>query len=61
MTRAPFLLMILLAPMTAWAGEGWTIAISGEVRAGEHFTAELPGGLVFALDATREAPPNPPG
>jgi hypothetical protein len=61
MTRAPLLLMILLAPMMAWAGEGWTIAISGEVRAGEDFTAELPGGLVFALDATREAPPNQPG
>jgi hypothetical protein len=55
------LLVLLLAPVPARAEEGWTVAISGEVSAGEDFTAELPGGLLFALEATRQAPPNPPG
>ena len=50
MIRAVAVLLVL-APLIARAQEGWTEAISGEVRAGEDFTAELPGGLVFRLEA----------
>ena len=54
-------LMILLAPFAARAEAGWTVSLSGEVNAGEDFSARLPGGLVFTLEAVRQAPPNPSG
>ncbi len=58
----PLALFLFLAlPADTLAGDGWTITISGEVRAGEDFAAPLPGGLLFALDAVPQAPPNPPG
>lgn len=61
MRRVLPVLVFLLVPVAAPAEEGWTLAVSGEVEAGEDFSAELPGGLVFTLEATRQAPPNPPG
>lgn len=62
MRRALPLLVILLMPVAAaLAEEGWTVAVSGEVGAGEDFTADLPDGLVFVLEAVRQAPPNPAG
>jgi hypothetical protein len=61
MMRLVTVLLLALVPLLARAEEGWTVAISGEVSAGEDFTAELPGGLLFALEAARQAPPNPPG
>jgi hypothetical protein len=54
MIRAVPVLLLVLAPLIAKAEEGWTEAVSGEVRAGEDFTAELPEGLAFRLEA------NPP-
>jgi hypothetical protein len=60
MKQAVSILLLALAPTLAHA-ESWTEAISGEVRAGEDFTAALPDGLVFVLKATRQAPPNPIG
>lgn len=56
MKRTLPILLIALAPLMARAEAGWTEAVSGEVRASEDFTAELPGGLVFALEAGRDAP-----
>ena len=50
MKRVVIAVLSLLA-LTARAEEGWTIAVSGEVAAGEDFAAELPGGLVFRLEA----------
>ena len=35
--------------------------LSGEVRSGNNFIRALPGGLAFALKATRNVPPNPYG
>jgi hypothetical protein len=61
MRGALSILLLLLTAPVAHAEGGWTEAISGEVRAGEDFTADLPGGLVFVLEAARNAPPNPPG
>lgn len=55
------LLALMLMPASGFADDAWTATISGEVRAGEHFAAALPGGLLFALDAVPQAPPNPPG
>ncbi len=52
---------LIFASGQGFAGEVWTATISGEVRAGESFVAPLPGGLLFALDAVAQAPPNPPG
>jgi hypothetical protein len=51
MKRVLITVLSLLA-LTARAEEGWTIAVSGEVTAGQDFAAELPGGLVFRLEAT---------
>jgi hypothetical protein len=61
MRRPLAALMILLAPVAARAEDGWTVSLSGEVNAGEDFSARLPGGLVFMMEAVRQAPPNPPG
>ncbi|MDF2765415.1 MAG: hypothetical protein K0S81_2409 [Rhodospirillales bacterium] len=61
MMRVLAVLWLVLVPLLARAEEGWTIAVSGEVSAGEDFTAELPDGLVFVLEAVRQAPPNPTG
>lgn len=52
---------LILAPGHGFAGEAWTTTISGDVRAGEDFSASLPGGLLFVLDAWEHAPPNPSG
>ena len=60
MRRVLPVLVFLLAPVTAPAEEGWTVAVSGEVEAGEDFIAALPSGLVFTLEATRQAPPMRP-
>jgi hypothetical protein len=51
MIRAFPVLLLVLAPLMARAEESWTEAISGEVRAGEDFKADLPGDLVFSLEA----------
>ena len=61
MIRVVTVLSLALVPLLAHAEEGWTIAISGEARAGESFTAELPGGLVFMLEAAPAAPQGPTG
>ena len=45
--RAVLPLMIVMVPTLAPAEEGWTVAISGEVRVGQSFTAELPGNPRF--------------
>lgn len=55
------LLALMLMPASGFADDAWTATISGEVREGEGFVASLPGGLLFALDAVPQAPPNPPG
>ena len=50
MKRVVIAVLSLLA-LTARAEEGWTIAGSGDVAAGDDFASELTGGLVFRLEA----------